>query len=228
MAEAIPFDRRLARVVVRPSSRTPLTPNHLTTLSVLAGLGSTALFAAGQPALAHWGAGAFMLSIFIDHTDGELAGMTGKVSRFGHHYDYIVGSINYTARFIGIGIGLRARGLGDWALVLGLGAGLANPLVVTLPITLERVRGERAWPNPRRRLRDRGFYLPDRLHHLAGGPRVFLRCLCPRYDRLSLVNDILLRAPEIRCGRLISLRQQRIFSSASKDSWWGRHWDDAA
>ncbi len=55
MAETIPFDRRLARVVVRPFSRTPLTPNHLTTLSVLAGLGSAALFAAGEPALAHWG-----------------------------------------------------------------------------------------------------------------------------------------------------------------------------
>ena len=148
MAESIPFDQRLARLVVRPFRRTLLTPNQLTTLSLVAGLVAAALFAAGEPALAHWGAGAFMLAMFIDHTDGELARLTGKTSRFGHHYDYIVGSINYTALFIGIGVGLQAQGLGDWALVLGLAAGLANPLIVTLRMTLERVRGAPAVAHP--------------------------------------------------------------------------------
>ena len=54
MAESIPFDQRLARVLVRPFRRTPITPNQLTTLSLAAGLVSAALFAAGEPSLAHW------------------------------------------------------------------------------------------------------------------------------------------------------------------------------
>ena len=41
---------RCARVLVRPLVRTRVTPNHLTTVRLLTGLGSAAAFAAGDEA----------------------------------------------------------------------------------------------------------------------------------------------------------------------------------
>ena len=127
-----PWDQRLARIVVRPLASTPVHPNHLTALSLFLGLASGALFAFGGAGAAGWAALVFMLAVFIDHTDGELARLTAKTSEFGHRLDYIVGAANYTALFIGIGAGLYAQGLGVWALILGLAAGLSNPVICAL------------------------------------------------------------------------------------------------
>ncbi len=143
-----PWDQRLARILVRPLASTPVHPNHLTALSLACGLASGALFAFGGAGGAGWAALLFMLAVFIDHTDGELARLTAKTSTFGHRFDYIVGAANYTALFIGIGIGLYAQGLGGWALILGLAAGLSNPVICALRLALETSHGADAVEHP--------------------------------------------------------------------------------
>ncbi len=143
-----PWDQRLARIVVRPLASTPVHPNHLTALSLALGLASGALFAFGGAGGAGWAAAVFMLAVFIDHTDGELARLTAKTSEFGHRFDYLVGAANYTALFIGIGIGLYGQGLGVWALILGLAAGLSNPVICALRIRLEDRHGAGAVEHP--------------------------------------------------------------------------------
>jgi len=144
----IPYDQRLARVVVRPLRSTSVRPNHLTCLSLAFGAASALTFALGGPEAVGWAALLYMLAVFTDHTDGELARMTGKTSAFGHHFDYIAGSANYTMLFIGIGVGLSAGPMGDWAMALGLAAGLANPVIVTLRLIMEKRFGAAAVAHP--------------------------------------------------------------------------------
>ncbi len=130
-----PYDQRLAKILVRPLARTPVTPNHITAVTVLLALGAAWLFAQGDERAADWGAGLFVLARFLDHFDGELARLTGKKSRLGYYFDYIAGALSYTALFVGIGIGLAAGPLGGWTYVLGAaGAGSA---IISLFINLD-------------------------------------------------------------------------------------------
>ena len=128
----IPWDQRLARILVRPLAQTPITPNQLTLLTLAIALYAAWLFATGETGAMHLAAGLFVLARFMDHFDGELARLTGTASRLGYYLDYIAGALSYAALFAGIGIGLRHGALGDWALLLGacgtLSALLAMPL----------------------------------------------------------------------------------------------------
>ncbi|MGQ0658029.1 MAG: CDP-alcohol phosphatidyltransferase family protein [Chromatiales bacterium] len=144
----IPYDQRLARLVVRPLVCTPVHPNHLTTLSLLFGLTAALLFALGGPDMAGLAAGIYMLAVFTDHTDGELARLSGRTSPFGHRYDFIVGGVNYTMLFIGIGVGLSHGPMGIWALLLGFLAGLSNPLILTLRMRMEERFGKQSVKHP--------------------------------------------------------------------------------
>ncbi len=126
--EKPPYDQRIARVLVRPLARTPLSPNHLTALSLALALAGAGLLAEGDPFAANWGAALFVLARFLDHFDGELARLTGKTSRFGYYFDYVSGGLSYAALFAGIGVGLADGALGGWAYLLGA-AGAASALI---------------------------------------------------------------------------------------------------
>ncbi len=141
------WDQRLAHVLVRPFKNTPLHPNHLTTVTLLLGQASAWTFALSIQNHAWLGALLYMLAVFSDHMDGELARMTGKTSRFGHNYDYIVGGINYMCLFIGIGIGMQTE-YGVAALVLGFAAGLSNPVILFLRMSMEKECGAEAVEHP--------------------------------------------------------------------------------
>ena len=74
----LPYDQRLARVMVRPLARTRVTPNQITMASLVIALAGAALFASGRPELMVWAALVFAAARFIDHIDGELARMTSR------------------------------------------------------------------------------------------------------------------------------------------------------
>jgi len=126
--KAPPYDKRLARVLVRPLRRTFIRPNHITALTLVLALAGGALFTFNDSAMAYWGAGIFVLSRFLDHFDGELARLQESSSKFGYYFDYAVGGIGYAALFAGLGIGHYQTELGVWALVLGA-AGAASALI---------------------------------------------------------------------------------------------------
>ncbi len=144
------WDQRLVRAVVRPLARTPVRPNHVTALGLVVGLAAAGLFATGSEAAADVAAGLFMLVLFIDHADGELARLTGKTTTFGERFDSLVGSANFTALFIGLGYGLSGGPLGGTALGLGLAAGLANPVITALRMAMRRRFGKAAVAHPAR------------------------------------------------------------------------------
>ena len=136
----MPYDQRLARWLVRPLINSPVHPNHLTALSLLFGVIASAVFAFGGAAHMNLAAGIYMLAVFTDHTDGELARQSGKTSPLGHKLDFIVGGLNYTLLFCGIGIG-------QWHGRLGA-AGLSNPFILRLRLRLDKRWGKEAWKHP--------------------------------------------------------------------------------
>lgn len=141
------LDQRLAHLIVRRLRNTPLHPNVLTTLTLLLGLGCAASFLHPSRALDGLGALCFMLAVFTDHLDGELARQTSKTSRFGHMYDFLVGGLNYALLFASMGVGLASRE-GRWTAVLGITAALCNPLIMTMRVRMDNAFGLEATEHP--------------------------------------------------------------------------------
>jgi phosphatidylglycerophosphate synthase len=155
-------------VLIRPFAGTSLHPNAVTTLSFVFGLASAYLFAFAVESMAGWAALLFMLAVLTDHADGELARMTGKTSKLGHRLDYIVGTLNYAALFIGLGIGLSYGAMGREELVLGLTVGIANPVICALRLTMDIRHGGEAVAHPEMG----GFELEDFIYLI--GPITWL------------------------------------------------------
>lgn len=134
-----PWDSRLAAALVRPLYATPVHPNHLTTLGLATGLTAVALYARGGTA-ARFGGVLLVLTMLVDHADGELARATGKTSPFGHAYDRVVDLIVKLGVFLGIGFGLRGGPLGRWAVAAGASAGVALLVIFNARSALARRR----------------------------------------------------------------------------------------
>ncbi len=107
-------------------------------------IGAAAAFAVGEPLWSNIGALVFIISMFLDRADGELARLSGKTSAWGHKFDLVSDSAANALAFVGIGIGLRASELGYWALILGFIAGAAVAAVLWFVMRLESEGGDRA------------------------------------------------------------------------------------
>jgi len=117
-----------------------MTPNQMTILSAAAALTGAVLFAFGDPVLANWGAGAFVLGRFLDHFDGELARQKNMRTRFGYHLDYAVGAASYAALFICLGMGFSGTVLGFWSITLGLLGASAAIVSMVLNLGIDRAQ----------------------------------------------------------------------------------------
>ena len=167
-----PYDARLACWLVRPLTNTAVSPNHLTTLRLVTGLWGAGLLAAGNEFIA--GTALVVLSNFLDHTDGELARLAGRQSRFGHNYDLLADALVTSLLFVGLGVGLRDA-LGGMATGMGVVAGLAVAAIFHLRNRLESDLGKEATRQPHWQ----GFEAEDVLYllpliALADGLRWFL------------------------------------------------------
>lgn len=138
---AKPWDARAAALLVRPFVETRLHPNALTTLRLLVGLAGAWLFSTGSEF--NLAALCIVLSNFLDHTDGELARMSGKMSVFGHRYDLFSDALVTVGLFAGLGFGLTAT-LGSVAAVYGLVAGIAVAGIFQLRHIIESRHGKAA------------------------------------------------------------------------------------
>jgi phosphatidylglycerophosphate synthase len=142
-----PWDARLARYLVAPLKDSWVTPNHLTSVRLLIGLAAAAAFVPGTYAWSNLASLLIVLSNFVDHTDGELARLSGKTSRIGHIYDLASDAAVTILLFIGIGIGVGARHgvtLTYPPIVLGAAAGCAIALIFFLRMRIEQRAGKAA------------------------------------------------------------------------------------
>lgn len=142
-----PWDARLARRLVIPLIDTWVTPNYLTTLRLAVGLAAAAAFVPGSYGWSNLAALLLILSNFLDHTDGELARISGKTSRVGHLYDLASDAAVTILLFIAIGLGVAAKpGIksGLPPALLGLAAGTAIALIFYLRMRIEELLGKTA------------------------------------------------------------------------------------
>jgi len=130
------LDQRLAKFAARGLARLPVTPNMVTGASILVGVLAAGLFAQGG-AVAYWGASVFVVVVWLDHVDGELARQTGTTSEFGHYFDHAAAMLNYLMMFVGAGFGLDEGILGISELLLGIGAGIGVAAIMSVRIYAE-------------------------------------------------------------------------------------------
>ena len=135
---------RGVRGPMRRLAKTPVTPNQVTTLRLVTGLGAAAAFALGSDPFWNLGAGIFVLSVLLDRGDGELARLSGKASNTGHVYDLFADAICNAVILFGLGVGLRDSQFGSWAIPMGALAGGAVAAILTLNVRMERAAGERS------------------------------------------------------------------------------------
>jgi len=143
-----PLDVLLARRLIAWLPAPPLRPNHITTLGLITGLSSAWLYAGGDPVRANWAGALFMLTLFLDHVDGELARCSGTSSIAGHYYDLAVDLLIKSALFFGIGLGLSRGSLGVTALLLGLVVGASILAIFLLRHLSVRRSGSQALRQP--------------------------------------------------------------------------------
>lgn len=140
-----PWDARLARGLVAPLAATRVTPNHLTTVRLAVGLAGAAAFTVGTYGWSNIAALLVILSNFLDHTDGELARLSGKTSRVGHVYDLASDAAVTILLFVAMGIGIGTSSdnlLGVPPPVLGAVAGAAVALIFYLRMRMEEMAGK--------------------------------------------------------------------------------------
>ena len=138
------WDARLARRLVTPLVGTPITPNHLTTLRLLIGVVGAYYLSVGSFWACSLGAFLIAVSNFVDHTDGELARISGQSSKIGHFYDLACDSVVTVLLFVGLGfyVGVHHPSMIVPAEWLGGAAGVAVALIFFLRMRIESLAGK--------------------------------------------------------------------------------------
>jgi phosphatidylglycerophosphate synthase len=91
-----------------------------------------------------WAGWLWLLSAFLDRADGELARVGNMASAEGQAWDYRVDLIVNPVFFVAIGVGLRHSALGDYAIPLGVIAGVSIFWAAYWSEALERRRATAA------------------------------------------------------------------------------------
>jgi phosphatidylglycerophosphate synthase len=141
----------LARRLITPLKDTWVTPNYLTTVRLFVGLAAAAAFLPGTYGWSNLAAVLLIVSNFLDHTDGELARISGKSSRIGHIYDLASDAVVTILLFFAMGAGLTAKSglmLGVPPGLLGMAAGVAIALIFWLRMRIEDLGGKEASRQP--------------------------------------------------------------------------------
>lgn len=123
------FNRPLGRPLSKLLTRTPISPNQVSVVSILIGVASAWFFARGDFVT---GALIFQLCAIIDCVDGDLARALFKQSRLGKWLDLGGDQIVHVSVFVAIGIGVARLDPTIPALALGASAALGVLLCFAL------------------------------------------------------------------------------------------------
>ena len=97
--------RHVSRYFTRVLIVTPVTPNQITWLHMLVGLGAAWYFYQGNYAAGMIGGVLLLISAWLDLTDGEIARLRFQESRFGGMFDIVADNVVHFAVFFAIGMG---------------------------------------------------------------------------------------------------------------------------
>lgn len=100
------LSRPVSKLITRMLINTRITPNQITMLSFVLGLGSAGSFFQGGYQMGLIGAGLLLLSIWVDGVDGEIARIKFMETELGGKLDIYCDNIVHIAVFFSIGMGL--------------------------------------------------------------------------------------------------------------------------
>ena len=133
--------RFISRQLTRQLIKTPLTPNQITFISCVVGLGAAACFLVGSYGMGVTSAGLLLLSTWIDCTDGEVARLKFLESSLGKQMDIVSDNLVHMAVFFSIGLGLSAETGNGLFIFLG-GLAVLGCLVSFILISQEIVKNK--------------------------------------------------------------------------------------
>jgi phosphatidylglycerophosphate synthase len=116
------FHRRLSQPVSRLAIRVGASPNQVTLASLVVGLGGAWSLAGGSPGAAALGLGLYLVAVVLDHADGEVARLTGTMSRFGHWLDIAADTTVHATLVLAMGVAAGRLGEGSGSLLGTLAA----------------------------------------------------------------------------------------------------------
>ncbi len=126
--------RRLSRPVSRLAVHWGITPNQVTLLSLVAGLGAAGCFWHATPGGTLVGLALYVVAVVLDHADGEIARLTLSESPFGARLDVAVDTAVHAMIMVALGVTAQDVAGGGAALagfVAALGAVAAAGLTQT-------------------------------------------------------------------------------------------------
>ena len=130
------WDQKLAVIFVVPLSKTGITPNQITFITLILAIFAGYLFARGDQNSLNYGAAIFVIARFMDNFDGMIARIKNMETKFGYFFDYTTGGISFAVMYLGIGYGLQDSILSFWAIVLGIAGAISS--LACLFMNLER------------------------------------------------------------------------------------------
>jgi len=146
------FNRKVSRWFTRIFLAAGLSPNVITIIASLIGLGAATCFGIGTYSAGIIAALLFQLAAIIDCCDGEVARLTFTESPFGAWLDIAMDNVVHMAIFAGIATGsyLRLAGSdGAWVpLALGSAAVLGNGLSFWLVTRAQKIKSSNGWKTP--------------------------------------------------------------------------------
>ena len=179
------WSHHAARALVRPLLGTWVRPNHITMVRLVSGVIACLLLTWGSPRAALWSGVFWLISVFLDRADGELARIGHLQSRVGHLFDYYTDGVLNSVFFLAAGIGVAHSWLGSWAVPLGIATCAAMLACAWLSEAYESLTPpdvrvwEGAW----------GFHPDDGLYLLA--PLTWLGWLAPTLVAACIVTSVM-------------------------------------
>ena len=142
--QLFPLTRHLSFWLTPIIYRLPISPNQVTTLSMVAGLAGAWCFSLGDPFWDIMGALLLVACYTLDNCDGEIARLKDLSSEWGAHFDDVVDWLVDSAFFIGLGYGTWQATVDIYWFWFGLAAAAG----ATIDYTIDLVMYARAKKSP--------------------------------------------------------------------------------
>jgi len=140
---SVHINRRFSRPLAKIFARTPITPNQMSFVSLIAAIGALALFMTGHNVLAGI---AVQSSSVLDGVDGDLARIKKMMSSFGGFFDAILDRYSDFSILVGLtfwALQFEARFNNMVVVVAGLAA-----IVGSFMISYSRAKAENSFGKP--------------------------------------------------------------------------------
>jgi phosphatidylglycerophosphate synthase len=129
--------RRWSRGISRLLARTPVTPNHVSLVTLAIGLVAVWCFWHATTASALLGVLAYALACIVDHADGELARLTFQESRLGATLDWAIDTIIQAGIVLGLGVSSGGTIMAVVGVLAAIGVTLSAVVTRYLPREIE-------------------------------------------------------------------------------------------